>query len=189
MKPETVNPRRRALLFGGQFAAGVNAGARSSGPAAPVCRPPWAVAEAEFAAGCSGCGACLEACPQAILVRGAGDKPVVDFSRGGCSYCRGCADVCPEPVFSGPEVAPWALSMVITDRCLALAGVFCQSCRDACEVAAISFDRRPGAVPVPVLQADRCNGCGFCISVCPEQAIAIGSDTPSHGREASGERK
>jgi len=57
--------------------------------------------------------------------------------------------------------------------CLALAGVFCQSCADACEPRAIRFVPLPGRPPVPVVADERCTACGECAAVCPAGAIQL----------------
>ena len=62
--------------------------------------------------------------------------------------------------------------------CLALGGVFCQSCADACGPRAIRFIPLPGRPPVPVVADERCTACGDCAGVCPVAAIELA--TPAH---------
>jgi ferredoxin-type protein NapF len=78
------------------------------------------------------------------------------------------------PVFpmSEPNVAG-ALVIAISAVCLARAGVFCMSCRDACPQQAIGFRPRIGGFVVPELTEDSCTGCGACIAPCPTQAIVL----------------
>ena len=64
-----------------------------------------------------------------------------------------------------------ALAMV-SSACLALNGVACQSCRDACPTAAIRF-RPSRAIAQPEIDAERCSGCGDCLAPCPTQALSI----------------
>ena len=63
--------------------------------------------------------------------------------------------------------------MEINPSCLARQGVYCQSCRDACESRAIGFLPRVGAVPVPVVDLAACSACGACVPVCPTQAVTV----------------
>ncbi len=42
---------------------------------------------------CTGCGACVNACPAAAITRGAGDLPVVDMAE--CIACAKCFRACP----------------------------------------------------------------------------------------------
>lgn len=133
--------------------------------------PPWTRPET-LAAACTGCGACAEACPQAIVAMGAGQWPQVDFSGNECTFCGQCAEACPEPVFDRtlpafPHVA------VIGQACFTVRGVVCQSCGDACPAGAIRFQPRLGGPARPSLDADRCTGCGACIATCPADAIAV----------------
>ncbi|MCR7790430.1 ferredoxin-type protein NapF, partial [Pseudomonas aeruginosa] len=47
----------------------------------PTRRPPWTAAD--FAAGCTGCAACVEACPEGVLKLGAGRLVELDLSNTG----------------------------------------------------------------------------------------------------------
>lgn len=133
-------------------------------------RPPWS-RDAAIAAACSGCGACVPACPQAIIALDRRDRPFIDFDTGECTFCGRCADACPEPVFDR-AIAPFPHIAVIGDKCFAARGIVCQSCGDACPEMAIRFRPRIGGPALPVLAADQCTGCGACIAACPSDAIA-----------------
>jgi ferredoxin-type protein NapF len=68
----------------------------------------------------------------------------------------------------------WDLKATLTQSaCLAHAGVMCQSCRDSCEVEAITFGFSAHNIAVPTINNDLCTGCGECERSCPEQAIKI----------------
>lgn len=138
----------------------------------PVLRPPWALDESRFVEACSGCGDCVAACPQQVLVRGAGGLPAFDPRLGECTFCGDCAAACGEAAF-GPRDAPaWTLQASLGDACLAANGIVCSSCRDACGEAAIAFPPQRG-VPVPQLRDARCSGCGACVPACPAGAISL----------------
>jgi len=164
-----IHRSRRALLRGDPT------------PTEPPLRPPWSVAEDIFTDVCTRCGECLAACPEKILIRGDGGFPGVDFQRGECTFCRACVDACPEPAFlDTAEHAPWQQTATISQDCLCQRGVVCQNCRDACPESAIRFPPRLGGPALPVLDGDRCTGCGACVAICPSQVISI----HRHGPEA-----
>ncbi|MBG5010027.1 ferredoxin-type protein NapF [Pseudomonas aeruginosa] len=142
---------------------------RLGGPPPPR-RPPWTAAD--FAAGCTGCAACVEACPEGVLKLGAGRLVELDLSSAGCTLCGECASRCEAGLFDGAGPAfPWIAT--IGEACLALAGIHCRSCQDACEPAAIRFRPAPGGVALAELDSQRCNGCGACLAPCPSQAIQL----------------
>jgi ferredoxin-type protein NapF len=70
-----------------------------------------------------------------------------------------------------------ALIAVISDACLARAGVTCMSCRDACSRDAIRLRPRIGGPFQPEVIASVCTGCGDCIAPCPSHAITL-SEVP-----------
>jgi ferredoxin-type protein NapF len=159
---------RRAFLLGAEVEPCANA----------AVRPPWARGEA-FADLCTGCGSCVAACPEGVVVLDDKSRAAVDFRRGAglCSFCGACAEVCPEPVFIAPEARavtpPWTLRAAIGADCLTGDGVLCQSCKDACGEGAIRFVYAAGRVAQPQLDPDRCTGCGACVACCPASAIEI----------------
>lgn len=139
-----------------------------------VTRPPWSKTDQEFTDNCTRCDKCITACETQIIKRGEGGFPEIDFNLGECIFCQLCVDVCPEPVFDLAQSLPWSIRASIKDSCLTYQGVWCQSCKDACDPRAISFIMAVGQVPKPLIDTDACTGCGACVSPCPSNAIQIG---------------
>lgn len=136
-------------------------------------RPPWAGAEPEFVVRCTRCDACIDACPEHILARGAGGFPEVDFTSGGCTFCGRCVDACEPHALERTDRPPWALKASIAAGCLALNRVVCSVCAERCEVRAIRFRPALGAAPTPTIDAATCTGCGACVAACPVSAISL----------------
>ena len=61
------------------------------------------------------------------------------------------------------------LAVLQTKTCLTWNGVVCVACRFACTPQAIRADTRSR----PLIDASVCTGCGACVRVCPEGAIAV----------------
>lgn len=139
---------------------------------AEAVRPPW-TSEARIRKSCTSCGDCIRACPEGILIAGRAGTPLVSFDAGLCTFCGECASACEESVFGELTGQPWTLKADIDQSCLLNSGVSCQSCTDACDDQALTFDMRGGLVGQIRVTTDNCTGCGACVSVCPADAIAV----------------
>jgi ferredoxin-type protein NapF len=138
-------------------------------------RPPWALDDAAFVSGCTRCLACAMACPQEIIVGGAGGFPEVDFLRGECTFCGDCVPACEAGVLSRAqwvaEASPWEVRTVVNRSCFNHHGVFCRVCADRCICGAIRFQPVRGGAFLPRVDDGRCTGCGACIAACPAAAL------------------
>jgi MauM/NapG family ferredoxin protein len=151
-------------------------------------RPPGALPEPAFLDRCLRCGECMKVCPSnglqpawfAAGVEGV-FSPVLRSRRGACEPdCNACGLVCPSGAISPLplEEKRWAkigTAVVRPGFCLAWAeGRSCVVCEEVCPYGAIACEQKAGArVPVPVVRAERCFGCGYCEQHCPVRVPAI----------------
>ena len=143
----------------------------------PIMRPPGAVAEPQFLDRCTRCGDCLTACPHDAIVnapersRRAEDTPMIDPSIAPCYMCdeTPCIPACETGALLPTAPLKMADAQVKRPDCLAHMGQACSVCVGHCPV--------PGAISLvdakPVIDADRCTGCGVCHFVCPAPNKAI----------------
>lgn len=62
-------------------------------------RPPWSGDESHFLTHCTRCDACINACENNILQRGAGGYPSVNFKNNECSFCYAARRLAPNRYF------------------------------------------------------------------------------------------
>jgi len=74
--------------------------------------------------------------------------------------------------FAGAQAPSEPPVAVIIQSCLALQGIACMSCRDACPTGAIRFELAVGGAR-PRIVTDTCAGCGDCSLACPADAIRV----------------
>lgn len=142
-----------------------------SGKHGALIRPPW-TSETSIRNACTGCGDCVAACPESILLNGPANTPVVSFENGECTFCEACVTACKEPVFDLGKAA-WAIQAEISDTCVLNIGISCRLCTDNCEVEALVFDLSQGRVGNVSVNRDLCNGCGACVAACTFSAISM----------------
>ncbi len=145
-----------------------------SGQRDPI-RPPWSLPESQFVEKCNRCADCVPACEYELIKIGRGGYPEIDFSQGGCDFCTDCVAVCIPGAISNRSVedAPWELKATILDSCLSINAVICRSCGEACDQEAIKFKLEVGGIARPLLDLEKCNGCGECFTVCPDNSVQI----------------
>ncbi len=137
---------------------------------------PWATSDG-IADKCTGCGDCVSACQEQIIVLSSANCASVNFDKGECTFCGDCASVCTESVFWGEETRkqakPWQGLATVHDGCLAHKGVVCEVCKDQCPESAIRFRPRLSAAPIPEIEEEKCTACGACVATCPSQAMKV----------------
>lgn len=138
-------------------------------------RPPGALAEADFLARCTRCGACTTACQtqgSGVISAGPGTCPSLNFNTAACTFCEACITACPAGALLPAPHHHLGVAQ-LDHHCLSAQGITCRTCGDFCEAGAIRFVLRPGGVSLGLVDPDRCNGCGACVAPCPVGAIRI----------------
>ena len=143
----------------------------------PVQRPPGAIDEASFLAGCTRCERCIEACPHQAIVhaperlREAAGTPMIDVDRQPCLMCADfpCISACEPGVLSAHIPAVMGTARITEQLCLPHHGVSCTVCSERCPVEnAIVIHQGK-----PTVNEATCSGCGVCRWVCPAPENAI----------------
>lgn len=138
-----------------------------------IIRPPYFEnenSESLFLTNCIDCeGLCNTVCEENIIVIQEDNTPKLDFSISGCTYCDKCAEVCPKEVLKIENKKNIDIKIEIDVlSCLSWNQTMCFSCKDPCLDKAIDFL----AMFRPSIN-NNCTSCGFCIKVCPTDAIKI----------------
>jgi len=138
-----------------------------------VVRPPYGLDESIFQKECVICEskACVSSCEEKIILIQEDGTPMLNFTKSGCTFCEACALVCESNVLRLQHTHTSeklnATFHISTQACVAHNGVICFSCKEPCIDDAILFN----GMFNPVIDMDRCTGCGFCLGRCPTLAI------------------
>ncbi|MEO1959154.1 MAG: 4Fe-4S dicluster domain-containing protein [Nautiliaceae bacterium] len=112
---------------------------------------------------------CLNACNEKIISI-ENEMPIIKFDKNGCTYCNECAKACKIGVLSIEKKRKIEAEIIINPKkCIAWNQTICFSCQDICQDNAIQYK----GMFFPIIDEDKCTSCGFCISVCPTNAIEI----------------
>jgi ferredoxin-type protein NapF len=149
-------------------------------------RPPGSVEAGLFNVLCLRCGSCIKTCPSDILLQCSDMHdpmtwmtPEISFSNGYClENCNLCSEACPSgaiTLFSTKAKGqlPIALAEVIPDECLLLKHKECDRCKTACKYDAIEMESKTAFMTLPVIEKDKCVGCGACAVICPPETIRM----------------
>lgn len=149
--------------------------------------PPAALKPELFNSLCCRCGSCIKACPTKIIAFNTTPDnllsfmtPEVEFGPGYClEQCNLCSRVCPTGAIAlfDPDAKSQLFmgSAVITlPDCRLQNNSECNKCRASCKYEAIEFYHASGYLDMyPVVDENKCVGCGACMVACPENCIRI----------------
>ena len=149
--------------------------------------PAGALSIRNFAQHCTACQLCVSVCPNQVL-RPSGNlmtlmQPEMSYERGYCRpECAKCAEVCPTDAIHLTSLADKSSIQIghavwIRKNCVPLTdGVNCGNCARHCPVAAIemvpSEVDNPDSPKIPVVNVERCIGCGACENLCPARPFS-----------------
>lgn len=149
--------------------------------------PPGAWSARHFAQHCTACQLCVSACPNNVL-RPSTElaklmQPEMSYERGYCRpECTRCSDVCPAGAIRPITIEEKSSTRIghavwIKKNCISLTdGVECGNCARHCPSGAIlmvpSDSDDPNSVRIPVVNAERCIGCGACENLCPARPFS-----------------
>lgn len=149
--------------------------------------PPGAWSARSFANHCTACQLCVSVCPNNVL-RPSTEltklmQPEMSYERGYCrSECTRCSEVCPAGAIHPITIEEKSSTRIghavwIKKNCVPLTdGVECGNCARHCPSGAIlmvpSDDNDLNSIRIPIINAERCIGCGACENLCPARPFS-----------------
>lgn len=149
--------------------------------------PPGAMSLRHLAQHCTGCQLCVAVCPNGVLRPSGGImtlmQPESSYERGYCRpECVKCSEVCPagaiRPITAADKSAIQIGHAVwVRENCVPLTdGVACGNCARHCPTGAITMvpsdSSKADSPQVPVINEERCIGCGACENLCPARPFS-----------------
>lgn len=149
--------------------------------------PPGAQGLRHMAQHCTACQLCVSVCPNEVLRPSTKldtlMQPESSYERGYCRpECTRCSDVCPAGAIL--KITPADKSAIqighavwVKENCIPLTdGVECGNCARHCPTGAIqmvaSDADNPDSPKIPIVNAERCIGCGACENLCPARPFS-----------------
>lgn len=149
--------------------------------------PPGAQGLLNMASHCTGCQLCVSVCPNGVLRPSTRldtlMQPESSYERGYCRpECTKCSEVCPAGAIL--KITPADKSAIqvghavwIKENCVPLTdGVDCGNCARHCPTGAIQMVHSdtgdPDSPKIPVVNVERCIGCGACENLCPARPFS-----------------
>ena len=149
--------------------------------------PPGSLSAKNMAQHCTACQLCVSVCPNQVL-RPSSDlsnfmQPETSYERGYCRpECTKCSEVCPagaiKPITKEEKTAIQIGHAVwIAENCIVNAdGQKCGNCARHCPTGAIQMVPKdandPKSLQIPVVNTERCIGCGACENLCPSRPFS-----------------
>lgn len=113
---------------------------------------------------------CVKACEEEIIFIDENGVPNLNFAERGCTFCDACADACNYDVLNDKTLTSINANVEINVlKCIAWQQVMCSSCKEPCLEDAIVFL----GLFRPEIDQQKCTACGWCLSVCPSDAIEV----------------
>ena len=149
--------------------------------------PPGALSIRNFAHHCTACQLCVSVCPNNVLRPSTKlatlMQPEMSYERGYCRpECTRCSEVCPTDAISKVSVSEKSAIQVghavwVPKNCIPLTdGVQCGNCARHCPTGAIQMVASSASgsksLRIPVINVERCIGCGACENLCPARPFS-----------------
>ena len=150
-------------------------------------KPAGAQGVHNFASHCTACQLCVSACPNDVLRPSSSIEtwmqPEMSYERGYCRpECVRCTEVCPNGAIRPLTVAEKSSVQIghavfVYENCVVNTdGVECGNCARHCPSGAIqmvpSVSGNPDSPRLPVVNEERCIGCGACENLCPARPFS-----------------